>query len=601
MVEARATRRAVAGALLLYAALWVGGMRRPAPNGDAISTWGTLAPHRSLLCVEEGPRLVLAPSPTRADREVVHAELETTEIRQGGAVGVVHRDHCYRASFSFHGWETPWMKNDYTSALPEWLPHLAFRLTRSMEAGRATTMLLGALALALCGLTAGRIGGWTAAAIAGGLLAVDPLFHVYKKIAGGAEVWLQLCAAGAMYLVARAVQDRAPIRLVPAALLVGVGLHVKPTFAAVAVPLILLSLPVLPWSALDRRGWRRVLAAMAVAGLVGASPALLYQATRPHEAGSIGWQESARARTHSLISRLLDGSSTDGDKGKDVPAPRLFLEPGTWLASYYDTRDRLGNEPGPREHAPPDRPPPLVQLGAVAAALLLGLAVSGAVARRGLVGWALGLGVAVPICVRVMHPDTHHLALALPPLTVALGAGAAAAVASRRARGAMLLVAAIACLGRGADLLRVDGLLDARVGRLLDRTSWPPLIDALLEEGATDPAVLDYEAMSLFDLHSGGRVRPFLYARAGGTRDRSCLPAGSDAWLGEILRAHRGGHLLILWGVDGIPTGAAATSWVDPARIASVARSAGLRVERRRELRDGRGRWYATLWAIHDR
>ncbi len=605
MTEPRSVRTAIVAALIVYAVLWFAAAQRPAPNGDAVSTWGTLEPHRSVLCVEEGPRLLLAAAPEDADRAAVQAELLSSEVRWGGDLSVVHRDHAYRASLSVFGFELPWMKNEYTSGLPEWLPHGVFRLTRSLAAGQMTTMLLGALVLILCALTAARIGGWRAAALTGGLLAVDPAFHLWKKVAAGPEVALQLCAAAATLLCLRAIQERAPRRLMPAALLIGLGCHVKPSFVAFAAPLVLVTLPMLPWSALSRRGWIRIAAAALALALLGGSPSLIYWATQPAQSSSVGWQENSRDRLLEITRRLMPtkkGSPDMHSRVKDVSAARVLLVPGSWQADYYAIRDARGNDPDRAGDRPTrlerDRPPPLILAGAVASVALLLLAGIGALRRRSTILWAVALGLSVPFFVRAMHPDPHHIALTLPGLAVALGVGATAIFHGSLGRRVLLVLASVALLGRAADLRRIDPAIEERVGRLIDRSNWPPLIDALLAEGALNPAVLDYEGMSLVDLHSGGRVRPFLYARAGGDGLHSCLVAGSDAWLAAILRAHRGGHLLLLWGVDGMPTAAARSSWVEPNHLRDVARAADLGVARVKELRDSRGRWYATLYAI---
>jgi hypothetical protein len=569
-------------------------------SGDAAAVWGTLEPSRTVLCVAEGPELTLAAAPTAADREAVSADLSSREIWQGSeAFGAVHRDHAYRASWSLGGIDAPWMKNEYTAGFPEWLPHLAFRATGSVAAGRLTTMALGGLVLALVVLCASRIGGWPAGAIAGSLLAVDPAFHMWKRILAGPEVWLQLCGMVALWCVLRAIQESEPRRLVPAAIAVGIGLHVKPTFAAAAVPLALLSLPLVPWSRYSRRGWSRLTAVLVVCVLLGASPSLAFWATRP--AASQGHQESATGRTDALFKRWNAPKRAEPDSDmprKEVGLARTLLAPASWMSDYWSIRAARDNDPRTVARPERDRPPLIEDSGMRAALILAGLAVFGALRRRGVWAWAVGLGVVVPICVRLLHPDPHHLGVALPFVCLAIGVGAAALPDRRSGWAVLAFLVAAALLGRGAGLARLDGSLEERTGRILDQRAWQVLGDALLEEGALSPAALDYEVMGLAELYTAGQVRPFLYARASDPRNRDCLKAGSDAWLAQVLRAHAGGHLLASWGTEGIPTLAGRTSWVEPDRLRRIAASQGQGIRAVREVVDARGRWTATLYAV---
>ena len=595
--------RVVFAVLALFLGLWLATARWIGPSGDSAAVWGSVEPLRTVLCVAEGPSLLLAAAPGEAERAAVDAHLSTAEIVQGSPfLGAVHRDHAYRARLSVGGLQPPWMKNEYTAGFTEWLPRGLFRATGHAGAGRLANLLLGALVLLGTMLCASRIGRWPAAAIAGAVLAADPGFHLWKKVLSGPEVWLQVCAVAAAWFVIRAVQERAPLRLMPAALIVGVGVHVKPTFAAVALPLALLSLPVLPWSALSRRGWIKVAAAALVLALLGSAPSLAYWASRPGR--SYGQQESAAGRAGAAMRRWTGPrKAQESGRASDAPTKRVglgraLLVPGSYHADYWAIRARRDNDPRTSDSPPRDRPPPLVRVGAGAAALLAGLAVFAAIRRRGLCAWAVVLGSATLLCVRLLHPDPHHLGVALPFLALGLGVGAAAVGKSRIAWSVVALLALVVVLGRGTDLARLDGAMEERAGRLLDRRAWAELAQALEEEGALSPAGLDYELMGQAEVYTGGRVRPFLYARSSRRAGPECHRNGTDPWLSTILRAHAGGHLLVAWGTEGNPTSGGLGSWVDPARVARLASAQGQEIRPLREVHDSRGRWAATLYGI---
>ena len=170
-------------------------------------------------------------------------------------------------------------------------------------------------------------------------------------------------------------------------------------------------------------------------------------------------------------------------------------------------------------------------------------------------------------------------------------------------RGAVfgLLAAAVlfGAAGRTSALFGLERDLDDQVGRLSDARNQARLAGALVDLGATSPAVLEYDLMSLMDGWSGGEVRPWLYARSALGAGRSdCLFSDDPRWLARIVEAHAGGHVVVAWGVIGNLGGAQPSSWASPVQVVEAARSVGLTATVAAELRDDRGRWFATIWAI---
>lgn len=632
------TPRSVVVAALLSVALFLGlgaaTGHRIAQSGDAASAWATAEPHRTVLCVERGPEpaFTVAAEPTDDDRASVGAALTSTETRLGP---LVVRDHTYRAVVDLGPFEIPWMKNEYTGAWAEWPAHLAWRATGRVGAGRAVHLLLGALVVLAAALLAGRLAGWPAAAVCGLLLATDPWFHVFKKHLGGQEVMLQLLEVACVSLLCAVLVRGGRRRLLLAGLLVGLGLHTKLSFAAVAAALALVAAALLPWRRLAAREgrWRRLgLGGLLLAALtLGSAPTWTFWMARDASgaAHTAGAQENVRGRLDMLLQRHLPSLATGDDvqrKRKDgswqrspkkaVGPADLLLRPRRLWHDGYAIRSRQGNQP-PHGEGPAWRATRLEQVAAVATVALLLAALVGLgsrVRRRrrepdALLRAALalaGVAVVLPLCLELLHPDSHHLALWMPVLAPAVGVGVAALVRSRaEGRGgellAGLLVAAtlLSAIGRTSSLVLVERDLDAQVGRLSEAPGQARLARALAELGARSPAVLEYDLMSQLDGWSGGAVRPWLYARSAlGSGQSRCLRSTEPGWLARIVEAHAGGHLVVTWGVVGNLGGAQPTSWASPEQVRQAARTAGVSVEPVAELFDDRERWYATIWAI---
>jgi 4-amino-4-deoxy-L-arabinose transferase-like glycosyltransferase len=642
----RSVRLATVLSVAAYLVLGLSVGSRVGISGDAIALWATAEPLRTVLCVERaaGPTFQVAASPTREDRATVAAELQSLERRVDlGPVGLVIRDHAYRASLQVGPFEVPWMKNDYTGAWAEWPAHLAWRITGHPEAGRLIHLLLGALVLLAAALLAGRLAGWPAAAVCGLFLATDPWFHLYKEHLGGQEVMLQLLTVACASLLGAALIHGSRRRLLAAALAVGLALHTKPSFAAIAAVLFVVALTLLPWRRLVARGRR--LRALGLAALlllalaVGAAPTWGFwlAADAVGVDRSAGAQESARGRLDILLQRhlpsLASGDEVQRSRGrggwrsdpKKTTGPiDLLLEPRRPWRQGYAARARHGNQP-PHEGGPEWHMSTLEDVGRLGAAglglagllgaLALGVTEVGRRRRREPPGRpvvALGLvatALLVPPALSLLHPDAHHLALWLPLAAPALGVAVGALIASRAVAGlrtaALVLVGASLLLfaaGRVGSLVRAERDVVEQTGRLTDARAQARLARELLRLGALAPAVLEYDLMALMEAWTGGQVRPWLYARsARGAGRMQCLPSSDPSWLERIVEAHAGGHLVVAWGVVGNPGGAHPTSWVSPEQVQAAGRARGLEVRSVSELIDGSGRWYATIWAIGDR
>ena len=628
---------------LLFVVIGLSTGSRIGLSGDAIALWGTAEPIRSVLCVQrsQAPTLLLAAAPTEQDREQIAATLHTSERRlSAGPVALVIRDQAYRATVAVGPLEIPWMKNDYTGAWAEWPAHLAWRTTGSAEAGRLTHLLLGALVLLAAALLAGRLGGWPAAAVCGLFLATDPWFQLYKEHLGGQEVMLQLLTIASVSLLGAALLHRSRRRLLVAALGVGLAVHTKPSFAAIAVVLGVVALPLLPWRELLSRGQR--LRGLGLAALLvlligaGTTPTWGFWLTTwaADVAPSAGAQESARGRLDILLQRHLPSLASGDevqraaerggwrkDPKKSVGPLDVLLSPRRPWYRTWSARAGHSNQP-PREGLAGYRPGPLEdvgRLGAVglglAALLGAGVLLLGEVRRRrakkppGPATVALGLiavAALVPSSLALLHPDSHHLALWLPLVAPATGAGVGALVACQRSgrlRLAVLVLVGVAlllfCAARLGAVVQIERDMDEQVGRLADARNQIRLADELVRLGATAPAVLEYDLMALMEAWSGGQLRPWLYARSAHGAGRSeCLPSADAGWLHRIVEAHAGGHVVVAWGIVGNPGGAHPTSWVSPEQMRAAGSATGHEVRAVSELRDDRGRWYATIWEI---
>ena len=633
---------------LLFVLLAATTTRTIGPSGDTALVWADSVPHRIVLCVErDGGGLVLATDPDPGLTETLDTPLVSNQVHRGApGLGAILSDHAYNARLRVGPLDLPWMRNGYSSGVPDWIPR-ALAVGLGWRAGVAFNILLGALALVLALLVAGRVGGPWAVVVAGCLLTAEPQFHYYKKNLGATEVWLQALAVAVVALVWLAWRRGSWRPLAAAALLAGLGLHVKLSFAAVLAGLGLLGLALAAWRPLvHSRSWPR--ACGGLVGLVlllaaGLAPTLVYQHLRSTSEApySTAWGGQATVvgalnETRTRISRSLtrwrspsegrgpDRSYGDVDRGgKEQSLTEVLFAPGDGIRRHYAFGPIHSNEaaahPDRVEARPAPRAPGLARGVRPAAALLFLLTIIGGLqawwtARLDdggggdarLVAWGGLLILVLPLVVRVMQPDPHHMAMVRPLLALGAGIGVAGLLgrparllppARRPLLVAVAVLAGLTLVGRTTDLATIDRAQDEAVGRLHDLRNQRALAEALEELGAEHPAVLEHELMSIVEAHSRGRVRPVHYARSSlGQADPGCAARHEPAWLEAILTAHADSFLVLAWGPERSP--GAAPSLLSPEEIRAAADSVELDVEPARELRDSRDRWFATIWRI---
>lgn len=599
---------AVVGPLLLYLLLAATTLLQPLNGGD-VATWTTpWPPLRSVVLIEEDGTRVLA-AETGDGLEV------TATTWQVGPLAVEHSDHRYTAIAQLGPLRLPWMQNEYTSAIPDWPAIAVRRLTGSVAVGQWVMVLAGALLLLLASLLVGRELGPVAAAVCGLWMATDVWLHAYRKVGNGTEVAELFAPLLAFVFALEAIrQGRARLALT-AGVAVGLGLAVKLPTAAPALAIALAVLPLRPFRETERP--LRLIGAAVLGVLLGLLPNLLYWGdTRlldhlpdaPRLEGADSWEgrlrESADAEVRSR-------------KGKKTVAPWTFATAGgRWWASHYDARGSMLNASAGQDVERPPLPAPtglqrMQPLGVAALILLAGLGLVAAARRRDsgefgraqLAIWLALAALAIPPLIRWMHGDAHHMTLWLPVLPMALGAGAALAWETPRLRPValtLLLVAGTLVPARTADLAGFDEEVETRAGRLLDWTNVRHLAQVLEEERATEPAILTYEGMALLEGLSAGRVRPWQYWRANirGPADRQVPAHGSDRWLGAILKAHAGGHLLVLAAPPALGNQPGGRSFWTDEELRTVANRQAQALFEVRRLEDSHGRWYATLYAV---
>jgi|GEM_PF-2115716 len=648
--QAAALRLAVAASTALFLVLAATTGRRIGPSGDGAQVWAAEEPLRSVLCVETAPdsrgrpRLHVAADPSDADIASLDADLVSAQHRLGNrSLSVVSRDHAYRATVEVFGLSVPWMLNEYGSAVAEWPHALAARLSaRPFGAGRALTFVWGALVVALAAWLAGQAGGPWAAGLGGSILATDVWFHYYKRLLAGPEALLQLAAVGTAAFLVLAHQRRAPRFLAAAAFTAAVGIHIKPSFAAVAGVLAAGALIMAPWGLFGgREGRRRLLRASAgvlLAAAAGLAPTLGWVALRQGPLADVaeyGMQETAADRLHEVSSNLR--GTPEGAAEPAAFAPKrgvgpldLYARPTVPLRQHLSLRDHGANDALParaqQSWSPPSIPAEPTWLRASRGSVwLLGfLALLGglAAARRDwtsrgpgersprddgprIAWWLVGIACVLPPAIRRLHPDMHHLALWIPFGAVAVGAGAGRLLATPwagRVPGVAVAVGVLLTLSAAGarihDLRQVDGALVTEAGRLLDADAQRALAATLDALDDPAPAVLEYELMALIEGWTDSRVRPWLYGRSAlaGDRPDLCSAADEPRWLEAILQAHAGHHLVVAAGPR--PGQGEPTTWFSDPTVLRAASRARVRVRREERLADDRGRWTATVWSV---
>lgn len=584
------------------------------PSSDAALTWAQPGPSRTVLCVQDGApvRMTLAAQPTQGAKRALHANLLSTERRLPlGPVVLTLRDHTPASTVTVAGLELPWMKNSYAAGWPEIPAHLAWRVFETPRAGQAVHLALGALALLLALGLAGRLGGPFAAGICGLWLAADPWFHVYKRLLGGPEVVLQLAAIGGVALLVAAALRSSWRLLLLGALVFGVGVQVKPSFSGLVLGAVVAA-PVV------QRVWsRRAVGLAALVGaalLLGFTPTLAYWAldrAMPRVQEAAVGQEGAAMRVREVVDKLTPGKKSSREHmGFDPKRSSTLLDPLLDPASFWRKHWMLRG--AQLDKVEPGRPPARTAgqwVGILASLGLIGMAAFAArrrgpggerdedeALRRRLVGGLAVLVVVTPFGLRLLNPDPHHLAILLPICAALLGS-LLALKDDPRWRNAVLVVLVLASAGRLHALRLMNDAHVESAGRFAAVDGQRRVAAALLEEGAEAPAVLAYYGMSRLEAWTGGAVRPFLYTRASVSQQPRCVHGRDPRFLEQVVRAHRGGHLLLIASPgSGIP--GAPDEYRSPAQIAEASRRTGIRIEELRRLEDDHGRWLATLYSV---
>lgn len=561
------------------------------------------------------------------------ADTVDAELTQGwseqrlGPLRVVHSRHRYRTDIYLGSLRVPWMVNDYTAAFPDWVPLALHRATGSMKAGLLWSLLLAAGIVGLASGWAARRRGALAGLLVGVFLATDLWFHIYKKLLGSTELWLQGLSLLLVVLLLEWRARRNGRTLVLAGGLAGLCLSVKVTSFAVLLPL-LVGAVLVSRRPVERdpppRGLRgRPLVLALLAFTLGFGPTW---STYLHR--SVVSQASLHDTAHDTVAgRLFEvkerRTNAEGQRFLKQALPSEFLlEQGAYWRGVFRLRGSLSNQSGGLDPTLKAEIEARSQRGRVhlthlgrtrswsegahqaGLLALLALAMLGGYRRRGIEAGLLVLAGSTLLLSWWMHGDTHHLALATPLLGLALGLGAAAGLEGLHRHHRALALAALVLLalglgGRLVELRALDQDLSEHGGRLMELDNLERLTEALVAEGATSPAVLSYELVALLEGFSGGEVRPWLWWKSNQaiSRDRRGHN-GSPEWLRLLLRTHSGGHLLIAWAPPSGKGGPGGVNWVAPSTLRSAGADVGLTPRVLRQLYDSQGRWYATLWAL---
>lgn len=629
------TRRKVwllgTGSAALFLLLACTTLRRVAPSAET-ALWVS-TDQRTVSRVSEGsggrPRLQLAGPVSQEAGGTVSAELEAgwTEQRLG-PIRVIHSLHRYRTELRLGGLRIPWMVNDYTAAFPDWLPMLLYRATGRMEIGEGANLLLAALLVGFASGWAARRRGVVAGALVGLLLATDLWFHIYKKLLGSTEVWLQGLALLLIVLVLDSRSFRGRRHTLLVAGLSGLGLSVKVTFVGVLAPVLLAALLLrraeVPANGPKPRRWRGRWALVILAFSVGFSPTWtmhLIRSSASEVTTEVAGHDTLAGRLIELNMRLKPRKVSPGIRKQSSPYDFLFSADAYWRG-LYRLKGELSN------HSPELSPDLQREIAGAAGRGPVALSDLGAPAHRSFRLHRIGLGalfflvllgfvrgtrlerVLLPtaLCVLLLawalHGDAHHLALGTPLLALAFGVVAARGLEKVRGRSRILAGLLCAALvlgmaGRLSALYRFDTSVSEGAGRLLVRQNIEKLTEVLEAEGARNPAVLTYELVALLEGMSGGSIRPWMWWKANLlSRSSPTIRNGSAEWLRLLLRSHRGGYLLVASGPPSGPGTPAGVSWFDGHDLKEAGQQVGIEPRAVRELRDSEGRWYATLWAL---
>jgi hypothetical protein len=544
-----------------------------------------------------------------------------------GPLRLVYSTHRYWTSLRIGELNIPWMVNEYSAGFPDWIPMGLYHLTGRVEAGEFGNLILSALIIGLAVLWASRKRGSLAGLLVGLYLATDIWFHIYKKMLGSTEIWLQ----GALLLLTILLFDDGGLSRIrkwaSVGLVLGIGLSVKVTFLAVAFPLFLIAL-------FQRRSEiskpvgtasPKTLAASLglLAFILGSAPT--WTSHLIAEAGEVRVEQrghdNVTARFQELSQRWK--APTKGRAfQKRARWTELLLTPGSHWRGYYFLRGKVSNDQKPIDGSKllaessrsssgtvylsdfDPRPSSTTVLHSWALALFFALTLLGTLTGAKLER-ALCSGAAGTLFLSwLLHGDSHHMALGVPLIGLALGVGASRGLKALQKKSKLYarILTALLLIGLGTRLVEL-GQLDRSVtedgGRLVARENLETLASMLLEEGALNPAVLTYELVGLPEGLTQGRVKPWLWWNTNlGAGSRDVPSNGSNEWLELLLRSHAAGHLLIAAGPPRGPGTPGGANWFTEASIRQSSSKVGLKAQEVRTLRDRQGRWYATLWAL---
>jgi len=544
-----------------------------------------------------------------------------------GPLRMVYSTHRYWTSLRVGSLHIPWMVNEYSAGFPDWLPMSLYRLTGRVEAAEFGNLVLSALIIGLAVFWAGRMRGFLAGVLVGTYLATDIWFHIYKKMLGSTEIWLQ----GALLLLTLLLFDDGRLSRVrkwsAVGLVLGIGLSVKVTFLAVALPLFLMALFHRRSARLtpSTRSSHRTLAAGLglIAFVVGSAPTWTSHLVAQDEEVQVEQRghDSVTARFQELSQRW-EAPAKPRAFQKRARWTELLFTPGSYWRGYYFLRGKVSNDQKPidgrklltassrsssgtvylSDFDPRHQASTLLHSGALV--LFVALALLGSL-RGTTFERLLGSSAAGTLLLSwLLHGDSHHMALGVPLIALALGVGAAQGIKSIKTRGRLYSQLLLALLliglgGRLTELIQLDRSVTEDGGRLVARENLETLTDMLLEEGALNPAVLTYELVGLPEGLSQGRVRPWLWWNTNlGPNNREVPRNGSDEWLALMLRSHADGHVLVATAPPRGPGTPGGTNWITEESMKEASRKVGLTARALRTLHDAQGRWYATLWEL---
>lgn len=433
-------------------------------------------------------------------------------------------------------WSLPLAINTYTGGWPDWPARAAVALTG--RGGAATTVHLaggvGVLAL-LWGMlrsTQGRLAAGAAAVV----LAGQWSFVFYRKVLGGTELALLL---GIVLLGGGLLRGGGRGRAA-AVLGLGVGIGAKLPFVLSAGAL---------------------LGAAAVARLT--APIADRPVCRPVDRSSsrLSWAVAAAvlAVVPLVVTRLhheLAVPELPHVRSHDFPEVQLQRVWGVLSGGAGPAREQAGNvwrwAVAPLDFFSVAYGAPVVRPGVwLAGAGWLGWLVTWLHAwwRESGTAWALRWsGVALLLqlaALGLVARDLHHLAQAAPVAAAAVGLAVAHAWHSLpgRLRGGALLLGALPLAAGVAQLSATDAIVEQIPVPTFSASAQQELVDWLHDQEVERVVLCDYEAMGVIDVLAPEVEVVQLWALASRRYSEDDV---MDAFLDDVLREARGGHLLLL-------------------------------------------------------